>query len=290
MTTINSVNLGLSGATGTGNFVGSTSPTITTPKIAQINDANGNEILALVSEASAVNYIQIYNNATANSPDIISAGSDTNVGMTFSTKGTGVYEFITTATTDQFIFAYGAASALNSAFNFAGTGTGSIYTFPTAVGTVAISGAAQAVTFASTTFSSTSGIIGTTTNDNAAAGSVGQLISSVISSGSAVSYTSTGTKDLTSISLTAGDWDVYGNILFAGTLVQSYGVWISLTSATLPDLSLITFAGPGTTVGGINAPYFRASLAMTTTVYLTGTVTGTGTLTGQGGIYARRVR
>ena len=57
-------------------------------------------------------------------------------------------------------------------------------------------------------------LVGTTTNDNAAAGSVGQLIESTISVGSAVSITSTVGKTITSISLTAGDWDVWGNIGF----------------------------------------------------------------------------
>jgi len=53
----------------------------------------------------------------------------------------------------------------------------------------------------------TKGIKGTTTNDNAAAGNVGEYVESVITSAVAAAAT-TQWKDMTSIALTAGDWDV----------------------------------------------------------------------------------
>jgi hypothetical protein len=136
-------------------------------------------------------------------------------------------------------------------------------------------------------------IVGTTTNNNAAAGSVGEFVSSVIASGSAVSY-STGTpKDMTSISLTAGDWNVWGNIFFivGGAMTASNG-WISATSATLPDLSLavgINVTGLGSS--GFAVPMQRFSLSGTTTIYISAQFTfSTSTVTACGGIYARRVR
>ena len=110
----------------------------TTPYLTQINDVNGNEIVDLSSNASAVNYLKISNHATANNPNIGVAGSDTDIGLTFYTKGTGIYTFYTAATSNQFVFGYGAGSALNAVFNFAGTGTGNSYTWPTASGTVVI--------------------------------------------------------------------------------------------------------------------------------------------------------
>ena len=54
------------------------------------------------------------------------------------------------------------------------------------------------------------GLAGVTTNSNAAAGIVGEYISSSIASGSAVSLTTGVSANVTSISLTAGDWEVYG--------------------------------------------------------------------------------
>jgi hypothetical protein len=69
------------------------SPTITTPVIAQINDANGNEELKFTATASAVNEITITNAATGTRPDIAVTGGDTNIGLSITTKGTGLVLF-----------------------------------------------------------------------------------------------------------------------------------------------------------------------------------------------------
>ena len=145
----------------------------------------------------------------------------------------------------------------------------------------------------SLTFSPTNqGIVGVTDASNAASGYVGELISSVILSGSAVSITSAVIYDLTSISLTAGDWDVYGNVSAAGTvLASSIGVWISLSSVTVPDRALFNITTQTVNPNiGLPAPYFRASVSTTTTIYLSAAATFTGTGTSQGGLYARRIR
>lgn len=146
-------------------------------------------------------------------------------------------------------------------------------------------------------FSSTAGIIGTTTNNNAAAGSVGQLVSSVITSGSAVSLTTATPANIASISLPAGDWDVWANASFipAATtnVVQARG-WISATSATQPDSSL--YSGVQNAAAGIVpadtfgfcVPSFRVSLATPTTYYLSCTSAFTvDTLAACGALYAR---
>jgi hypothetical protein len=149
----------------------------------------------------------------------------------------------------------------------------------------------------SLTFSSTTGIVGTTTNNNAASGSVGEFISSVIASGSAVTATSNAASDLTSISLTAGDWDVWGNISLVtlGTTPVGLQVWTSTSSATAPDKSLYNGFQTLTTSlvagTGFSVPYHRYSFASTTTVYISAFLTnssGNGSICG--GIYARRVR
>jgi len=136
---------------------------------------------------------------------------------------------------------------------------------------------------------------GTTTNDSAAAGKVGEFITSNIALASAVSITTATERNITSISLTAGDWDVWGN----GFLSQNVGctqgfVWISSTSATLPDTSLISGVGEGTNVLvsiGLDCPVVRMSLSGTTTIYLScRTDFASGTSTGCGTISARRVR
>lgn len=157
------------------------------------------------------------------------------------------------------------------------------------------------VTFGSVAFGdNTKGIVGTATNDSAGAGYVGQFVSSVVSSGSAVSIATNTSTNLTSISLTAGDWDVWGNLTFLPantTVVFNISSWLSSTSATLPDASLIETDAYGGLVFGVGGnagsatPSRRFSLSGTTTVYLTGFSTfTTSTMTMCGGIYARRAR
>ena len=58
-----------------------------------ILDENSNEQLIFQTTASAVNYLEATNSATSNNPSISATGSDTNVGIEFSTKGTGAIKF-----------------------------------------------------------------------------------------------------------------------------------------------------------------------------------------------------
>lgn len=149
-------------------------------------------------------------------------------------------------------------------------------------------------------------IKGTPTNDNAIAGDVGELITSTVASASAVSLTSTTAANVTSISLTAGDWDVDGVVDFnlaASTNVTVYNAAISLTSATLPTqpggsglgTDPITVINQAAQVPGglvvVATPTVRVSLAATTTVYLVASSTFTvSTNAAYGTIRARRVR
>ncbi len=143
----------------------------------------------------------------------------------------------------------------------------------------------------------TSGVAtqGTTAGGNAAAGYVGEFISSRIAFASAVGIGSAGATNLTSISLTAGDWDIWGNVTFdaSGLNMLNNKAWISATSATVPDQSLYVVANvnAGAQDLGMCVPYIRASISSTTTYYISGYVVyGAGTATMCGGIYARRVR
>ena len=58
-----------------------------------ILDENSNEQLIFQTTASAVNYLELTNSATSNNPSISATGDDTNVGLEFSTKGTGAIKF-----------------------------------------------------------------------------------------------------------------------------------------------------------------------------------------------------
>ena len=153
------------------------------------------------------------------------------------------------------------------------------------------------LTMPSVTFSSTTGIVGTTTNDSAPAGSVGYFLSDIVPVASAVSLTTATPADVLSINLDAGDWDVWGNISFipaATTNVVQARAWISDTSATLPDAAFYsgiqnTAAGvvPASTFG-FCVPCVRVSVAAPTTYYLSCTSAfSVDTLAACGALYAR---
>lgn len=142
----------------------------------------------------------------------------------------------------------------------------------------------------------TPNLVGTTAVGNAAAGSVGEVISAGVLFAAGVTLTTATSANITSISLTAGDWNVYGNIILNDTLVtisQGFG-WISLTSATLPDISMTSFIAGSTTLlaaVGQPVPMLRVNVSTTTTVYLGCQATfASGTVKGSGQIIARRVR
>jgi hypothetical protein len=144
---------------------------------------------------------------------------------------------------------------------------------------------------------------GTTTNDSATAGDIGEYQSASLASGSAASITTAVVANITSVSLTAGDWDVEGVVAFNGgatTTVSYLSAAVSTTSATLPTSGLVGFsqsvypsAPTVFNTGLVLLPTgrLRVSIASTTTVYLVARASfGTSTCSGYGQIVARRVR
>lgn len=143
---------------------------------------------------------------------------------------------------------------------------------------------------------------GTNTNDSAAAGYVGEYISSTVASASAVALSTTVSANLTSISLTAGDWDVECQAIhkFAATTTTTLmQLAISTTSATLPtatagatdyDVMRQASSAPGGDTGQ-HVGAHRLSLSATTTVYCVANDTfATSTAAIYGTLRARRVR
>lgn len=127
---------------------------------------------------------------------------------------------------------------------------------------------------------------GTTTNDNAAAGDIGEVIPVTWTTSAITSGVIT---DIADASLTAGDWDFHGGVVF-----NSSGAFAGAIGG--PSTTSITVGPPGTyfqSAGLSNAfafPGSRFSLAATTVVYIVieGVFSGTGTSSGQA--YFRRPR
>lgn len=119
-------------------------------------------------------------------------------------------------------------------------------------------------------------IKGTTTNDSVATGYLGEYVESTVSS--ATNFPTTGNwGDLTSISLTAGDWLVTGSLQTNrnGATVTSVDIGISTSSGTSSSglvMGTNDFEFPNPVAGAYDSsgyvPNYRISLSATTTVYL----------------------
>jgi hypothetical protein len=136
---------------------------------------------------------------------------------------------------------------------------------------------------------------GTTTNDNASAGNVGEFISAT---GSSTSLTNSTAATLTSISLTAGDWDVQAVAAFSpasATTSNLQTVAVSTVSGTLSG-AVGTYTQNSSPIqtgfaSGVTSPVVRVSLASTTTVYCVAEAYfAVSTMSATGFIRARRVR
>ena len=73
-----------------------------------IKDDSSNEQLIFQKTSSAVNYFEMTNAATGNNPSISATGSDTNVGIDISTKGTGLIKFDNAAYNNEVALTDGA--------------------------------------------------------------------------------------------------------------------------------------------------------------------------------------
>jgi hypothetical protein len=277
-------------------------------------------LIPIAAFATTLNPIQLLNPTGSTSGQaILSTGASTapawgNVAATAlaAQAANTVVANVTASSASPTAFAMPSCSTSASALNWttstgftcntavnASTLGGATFASPGAIGSTT-PGTGKFTTLQATssiTPSSTAGIVGTTTNDNAQAGSVGEYISSNVAPGSAVAYTSNTPMNVTSISLTAGDWDVWGTVApIPGTQITAVQGWISTTSATSPTnpnngaevylpVSLTAGQGAILPVGTI-----RLSLSGTTTVYLSANIVSTASGTIYGFIAARRRR
>lgn len=149
---------------------------------------------------------------------------------------------------------------------------------------------------------------GTATNDSAAAGYIGEILSASTLRSAPVSLTSTVTANVTSVSLSAGDWDVESIVGFnpgATTSVTRLDAAVATTSATLPGTDTIAvpdangqvrvvFSSAANVLGSdfiLDINRSRVSVSGTTTIYIVANGTfSISTLAAYGSITARRVR
>ena len=140
-------------------------------------------------------------------------------------------------------------------------------------------------------------LLGTQTNDNAPAGWVGEEVFASNGGGVAMAaQTGTAGTNLATLALTAGDWDVQGQIMLrpTGTATSAIGS-VNSASGTIPapfssDASTYSSVGVAfSTDTYFNLPSVRISIPNTQNVYLVGQLQGVGG-TGFGIMRARRRR
>lgn len=144
-------------------------------------------------------------------------------------------------------------------------------------------------------------IPGTATNDSAAAGNIGEFAFANLTSGAALILSNNSATTVVALPLTAGDWDVWGIVVFKAatlTVVTVADAGVSTSSGTQPGLASGAQGelGFGSGLTGIAdtsvaAGPARISLAASGTAFLVGTLTfATSTAAAYGVIQARRCR
>jgi hypothetical protein len=142
------------------------------------------------------------------------------------------------------------------------------------------------------------GIHGTNTNDSAAGGYVGEYVSAQVTTAANL-FGNNVLGDVTSISLSAGDWDVTGQVMATknGATVSAFDTGIGTASGTASTgmtygVNLIECPPPGASNDiPCQIPSWRVSLSSTSTIYLKARgFYSAGTPQAYGFIHARRVR
>lgn len=251
--------------TGTGTkFVVDTSPTLVTPTIGVATATSVNKMLITPPATSSTLAVANGKTLTANNT-LTLAGTDS---TTLTFQGTDTY--VGRATTD---------TLTNKTYDTAGTGNSfKVGGVPVFVGQYP----------------------GDLSTANANAGNIGEYVSAQVLAGSAVALSSGTSANITSISLTAGDWDVWGTIAFnpaGSTTMSNNGGWVSTTSATAPTIpNNGAYAGQNFPFSAGTSIIFpvgkmRISLSGTTTVFLSCfSVFAVSTNAAYGFIGARRAR
>ena len=111
-----------------------------------ISDSNANELFSFTTVASAVNHIDISNAATANPPVISAVGSDTNIDLLLTAKGTGVvYTYSETAATNT-VIDVARLESRSTGTPAAGIGAGLLFAVETAANNFEIGARIEAIT------------------------------------------------------------------------------------------------------------------------------------------------
>jgi hypothetical protein len=239
-----------------------TNKTLTSPKVNEILDANGNEVLGLLSTASATDYVGIKNGIGVGVPlHISSEGSSANIGLHIQPKGTGLVT-ISDGTDFNKGIRFRSSGSAASAITLldAVSSAGHVITLPDATTTLVGRGTTDTLTNKS---------ISGTTNTLTDIGNASLTNSTITINGNSTALggsVSVGT--VTSVAATAGT-----GISVSGSPITSSGT-LTITN-TAPDQTVAIASGTGISVTGTYPNFTVANTAPSSG----GTVTSVAALT-----------
>jgi hypothetical protein len=232
-----------------------TNKTLTSPKINEILDANGNEVLGLLSTASATDYVGIKNGIGVGVPlHISSEGSSANIGLHIQPKGTGLVT-ISDGTDFNKGIRFRSSGSAASAITLldAVSSAGHVITLPDATTTLVGRGTTDTLTNKS---------ISGSTNTLSNIGNSSLTNSAITINGNSTALggsVSVGT--VTSVDLTAST----GISVSGGPITGSGSITVTNTA---PDQTVVFTAGTGISVSGTYPNFTVANSGVTA---LTGT-------------------
>lgn len=217
----------------------------------------------------------------------------TAAGTTTLTVSSTLQQFFTGTTTQTVVLPVTSTLVLGHTYRVVNNSTGAVTVQSSGANTIVVVAAGSKIDFTCILTSGTTAASWDFVN-------VGEYAESIITQGSGTALTTNTAANITTLSLTAGDWNLWGNVAFlsaATTAINDLNGWISTTSATIPagNLRSQRFVAVAFTPGIANesfcVPFKRLNLATTTTVYLSVQATfATSTLEGSGGLFARRAK
>lgn len=253
-----------------------TNKTLTGPRIDQVNDTNGNNILDYVAIGSAVNRFYLTNQSAGNYPTFGVDGSDTNIGLTLAPKGNGPVRIAASSGQTPTLDVAGPDTNLD--LNFVTKGSGRLKANNVNIPTISSADTLSNKTLTTPTIASFTNA----THDHTNAAGGGQLNATTALNASGTKSSSTYLRgDNTWAAISSGgdastntSTSVDGEIvLFSGTggktLKRATGTGIAILSSGV--LSTTATTGSGNVV--------LASSPTLTTPVLNGTITGTGVAT-----------
>ena len=241
-----------------------TNKTLTSPKINEILDANGNEVLGLLSTASATDYVGIKNGIGVGVPlHISSEGSSANIGLHIQPKGTGLVT-ISDGTDFNKGIRFRSSGSAASAITLldAVSSAGHVVTLPDATTTLVGRGTTDTLTNKS---------ISGTTNTLTDIGNASLTNSTITINGNSTALggsVSVGT--VTSVAATAGT-----GISVSGSPITGSGT-LTITN-TAPDQTVSIASGTGISATGTYPAFTVTNTGVTSAVAGTGISVSSGT-------------